>query len=151
MDRSGIDELSERLAGQVIVVEPGPDKSDLEKIALGHGATVEQNAVKGRTTKYITVRGSVMIVLCGIEFFKLPEQTLAQTLAISSFQTGGKLRSRAVIKSEMCDVLKQDWLWDCSQDYRDPRPSDMVVTTPATDALFRTRFGHFSQFCSLYF
>ena len=56
MDRSGIDELSERLAGQVIVVEPGPDKSDLEKIALGHGATVEQNAVKGRTTKYITVR-----------------------------------------------------------------------------------------------
>ena len=56
VDRSGIDELSERLAGQVIVVEPGPDKSDLEKIALGHGATVEQNAVKGRTTKYITVR-----------------------------------------------------------------------------------------------
>ena len=56
MDRSGIDELSDRLAGQVIVVEPGPDKSDLEKIALGHGATVEQNAVKGRTTKYITVR-----------------------------------------------------------------------------------------------
>ena len=53
MDRSGIDELSERLAGQVIVVEPGPDKSDLEKIALGHGATVEQNAVKGRTTKSI--------------------------------------------------------------------------------------------------
>jgi len=112
VDRSGIDELSERLAGQVIVVEPGPDKSDLEKIALGHGATVEQNAVKGRTTKYIT--------------------------------TGGKLRSQAVIKSEMCDVLKQDWLWDCSQDYRDPRPSDMVFTTPATDALFRTR--HYDAF-----
>ena len=76
VDRSGVDELSDRLAGQVIVVEPGPDKSDLEKIALGHGATVEQNAVKGRTTKYITVRivGHIvsltslfMILLCGIE------------------------------------------------------------------------------------
>ena len=91
-----------------------------------------------------------MIALCGIELFELPEQTLAQTLAISSFQTGGKLRSQAVIKSEMCDVLKQDWLWDCSQDYRDPRPSDMVFTTPATDALFRTRFGHTSQSCSIF-
>ena len=81
---------------------------------------------------------------------ELPEQRPAQTLAISPFQTGGKLRSQAVIKSEMCDVLKQDWLWDCSQDYRDPRPSDMVFTTPATDALFRTRFGHTSQFCSIF-
>ena len=69
MDRSGIDELSERLAGQVIVVEPGPDKSDLEKIALGHGATVEQNAVKGRTTKYITVRICYDCTLRDIIFF----------------------------------------------------------------------------------
>ena len=55
VDSSQVAAVTASLAGQVVVVEPGPDKADLERIALRHGATVEQNPVKGRTSKYIQV------------------------------------------------------------------------------------------------
>ena len=51
----------------------------------------------------------------------------------------GKLRSKFVIDSGTCDVIKSDWLWDCSQTFRLPKPSDMVVTTAAMEEEFTAR------------
>ena len=57
VDSSQVAAVTASLVGQVVVVEPGPDKAALERIALQHGATVEQNFVQGRTHKYVQVSG----------------------------------------------------------------------------------------------
>ena len=59
VDSSQVAAVTASLAGQVVVVEPGPDKADLERIALLHGATVEQNFVQGRTHKYVQVSRTI--------------------------------------------------------------------------------------------
>ena len=51
--------ITSSLQGQVIVIEPGNDKSDLEKIVVRHGGTVEQHPRKRRTNVYVVTAGSV--------------------------------------------------------------------------------------------
>ena len=115
---SGLAEIkavSKALIEKVIVVEPCRLHS----------------ALKAKIEKAIVENGGIV------------EQNVLKGHTWAFIQTGDTIKAKNVVRSEVCNVIKSDWLSEGR--FRPLRPSDMVFATPETEEALKANYDLFGD------